>query len=299
MLSPTLITWLLYISTSLIWGSTWIAIQFQLGVVSPLWSVSYRFFFASAILMLCCVIMRLPMRFPWQEHKLFIALGALLFALNYILFYFGSAYFISGLVAVLFAAILPFNILQARVFFATPLTAHVILGSMIGLVGLVFISWAQIKALYLHADTGANHIALGLTLCIVGTWVASCGQMMAALISSRNIPILQSNAWAMLYGATFVTLAAIVSGEPPAFDTSIHYVSSLLYLSIFGTVLAFGTYLSLIKRIGPGRAAYTFLLTPLIAMIISSVHEGFTWDIWVILGTGLILWGNIWVLQKR
>lgn len=299
MLSPTLVTWLLFATTACIWGSTWLAIQFQLGVVPPMWSIAYRFIIASALLLIGCRIAGLPLRFPWRTHVLFLSLGVILFGLNYILFYFGSTYFISGLVAIIFASILPLNILQARLFFATPFTVYVILGSLLGLLGLAMISWTQIKTFYLHAQYDSSHVIFGLMLCLLGTYTSSSGQMIAASLGRRQIPIIQTNAWGMLYGATFITLAALLSHEVPTFDMSFSYIASLLYLSLFGTVIAFVAYFYLINRIGPDRAAYALLITPLIAMVLSSWQEGFVWDIWVLLGTGLILWGNLWVLKKQ
>jgi drug/metabolite transporter (DMT)-like permease len=288
--------YLLYLITALIWGSTWLAIHFQLGTVAPCWSVAYRFAIASTLLLGFCKLTKRSLTFNRKEHCAMAVQGLFLFSLNYILYYLGSAYFMSGLVAVTFATIIVMNIINTRIFFKTPLVARVIVGASLGLLGLVVIFGSQISALH---GTALPHILLGLTICFAATLSASFGNMVSARNQKLQLPILQSNAFGMAYGTLFVTLIALALGEKPTFDLSPLYIGSLLYLVVFGSIIAFGTYLRLLGRIGPERAAYAFVLLPVIALGLSTEFEGFHWTMKTLIGISLVVLGNVLVLTKK
>ena len=78
---------LLYAITVLIWGSTWLAIEFQLGVVAPEVSVTYRYLLAAALLFVWCLTQKKSLRFDLKSHLFFLGLGLLLFCINYIAAY--------------------------------------------------------------------------------------------------------------------------------------------------------------------------------------------------------------------
>jgi drug/metabolite transporter (DMT)-like permease len=270
--------YLLYLITAFIWGSTWLAIKFQLGVVHPTWSVAYRFAIAAILLIIYCVLTEHKMRFTRREHMVMALQGLFMFSLNYIFYYIGSQYFMSGLVAVIFASIIIMNIVNTRIFFGTPLVARVIIGALLGLVGLGIVFSSQLKTLNIE-QMGWTYFATGLGICTLGTFIASLGNMVSVYNQKLKLPILQSNAFGMLYGSVFVAVVALVMGYPATFDTSFNYVSSLLYLVIFGSILAFGCYLKLLGRIGAERAAYAFVLLPVIALGLSTAFENFNWTI--------------------
>lgn len=293
----TLINYLLYTATALIWGSTWLAIQFQLGTVSPLWSVSYRFAMAALILLVFCVITGRKLRFTAEQHGAMALQGLLLFSLNYVLYYIGSQYFISGLVSIIFASIIIMNIINGRIFFKTPLVARVIVGAMLGLLGLVIVFGSQFELL--DWDQGGASLVWGAGICLSATLCASFGNMVSVRSQKLKLPVLQSNALGMAYGTVFVTLLAIGLGEQPTFDWSFKYVGSLFYLSFVGTVLAFGAYLNLLGRIGPERASYTFVLIPVVSLTLSTLFEGFQWTLSTVAGAVLVLIGNVLVLKKK
>lgn len=288
---------ILFITTALIWGSTWLAIQFQLGHVSPIWSVAYRFGMTAVLLLIFCFLTKRNMRFNWQQHKAMIVQGALMFSLNYILYYLGSQYFISGLVAVIFASIIVMNIINSRIFFKTHLVKRVIIGAALGLVGLVIVFSSQFKQLDLH--TNLPQTLIGIGICLLATFMASLGNIASVQVQRLQLPILQSTTYGLVYGTLIVMVIALIFGIQPMFDFSHKYIGSLFYLSLVGTIGGFAVYLRLLGNIGADRAAYAFVVLPLVSLALSTEFEGFTWTITTWLGIILVLAGNILVLRNN
>lgn len=288
---------LLYLITTFIWGSTWLAIQYQLGSVDPLWSVAYRFFLAALCLFFYCFATSRSIRFDSKQHMGIALQGLLMFCLNYILFYLGSQYFISGLVSLIFASMIVMNIINSRIFLQTPLVKRILCGAVLGISGLVIVFGSQLSALHL-AHLPAKQIFIGLALCLAATLSASLGNIVSVKNQRLKLPVLESSVWGMFYGAVFTALLAILSGRHPTFIWTFKYVGSLLYLSFAGTIIAFLAYLNLLRRIGPERAAYTFVLLPVISLSISTWIEGFQWNLPAFVGMILVLWGNYLVLTK-
>lgn len=285
---------LYYAVTVLIWGSTWIGIKLQLGVVEPMVSVSYRFTLAAVILLLWCRFRGLPMRFGVTEH-LFIALqGIFLFAMNYLLFYMAELHIASGLAAVIFSTILLMNMLNGALFLRSPIDGKVVAGGALGLAGIVLVFRPEISSFTLE-----NHGLRGIVLCFAATYLASLGNILSARNQKKRLPVVQTNAYGMMYGAVLMLLLAFFSGKTFQVDTSFGYLGSLLYLSVFGSIIAFGCYLSLIGSIGADRAAYSTLLFPLVALAISTVWEGYHWSGSATCGVALILSGNLLMLRRK
>ncbi|MFN7097498.1 MAG: DMT family transporter [Gammaproteobacteria bacterium] len=286
----------LYIGTILIWGSTWLAIQYQVDSVNPVWSVAYRFAIATIILFVYCFAKKLPMKFNKQEHLAILLQSALIFSINYILYYLGSAHLISGYVAILGATIAIINIFNCRLFLNMPLNKKALLGAIIGIAGLVVVFWqefASIKA----GDMAFETLAMAVFFCLLGTYVASLGNIVSKRNQDLNLPIVQTNAWGMLYGTLITASIAAAFRLPMHIDFSFQYLFALLYLSLFGSVIAFGLYLKLLGSIGPDRAAYLFVVTPIVALILSSFFEGFHWESSTIVGILMILAGNTLVMS--
>jgi drug/metabolite transporter (DMT)-like permease len=283
----------LYTVTVFIWGSTWLGIKFQLGDVDPLVSVIYRFFLASALLAAWCMLRGLNMRFSLRDH-LFIALqGSCLFAVNYWLFYLAEVHLTSGIVAVLFSTIVFWNILNGRIFLNTPVRANVICGACLGIAGIGLVFWPELSGFTL-ADDGVK----GFVLSMVATLMASFGNILSARNQRHGLPVVQTNAYGMTYGTLLMLAAALIAGKPFAFDASAPYVISLLYLALFGSVIAFGCYLTLVGSIGADRASYATLLFPVIALVISTLFEGYRWSPPAVAGVAVILAGNALSLAK-
>ncbi len=285
---------LFYTMTILIWGSTWLAIKYQLGIVAPAFSIAYRFGLAALILLLWCLLTRRPMRFSFREH-LFIALqGIMLFALNYFLFYLSELYITSGLAAVVFSTIVIMNLVNGRIFLGKQVEWGVLLGGGLGLFGLGLLFWPEMVAVNFSGP-----ILSGLMLSFGATYLASLGNILSARNQQQKLPIIQTNAYGMSYGALCMFLIAWLNGSPMIIETTPAYLFSLAYLALFGSVIAFGCYLTLIGRIGAGRAAYATLLFPIVALLLSTIWEGYSWTIPGVLGIGLILCGNYLALARN
>ncbi len=285
---------LFYLLTVLIWGSTWIGIKMQLGVVEPIVSVSYRFALASIILLLWCRLRGLKMRFSLNQHGFIFLQGMLLFGFNYLLFYVAELHVTSGLAAVIFSTILLMNMVNGALFLGTPIDSRVIVGGIFGLTGIILVFRPEINAFSL-----ANDGVFGILCCVVATLLASFGNITSARNQKNGLPIIQTNAFGMGYGALAMLLTAVFAGKTFTFDASPVYIGSLIYLALFGSVIAFGCYLSLVGSIGADRAAYATLLFPLVALAISTIWEGYRWTPSSAIGVALILLGNLFMLKKK
>ncbi|MCK5319605.1 MAG: EamA family transporter [Anaerolineales bacterium] len=284
---------LLYLITVLIWGSTWLAIKFQLGIVPPALSIVYRFTLAAGLLWLYTTLRRLPMRFSRQQHAFMALQGFFLFSLNYILVYLAEGYLTSGLVAIVFSSIVIANVIFSAILLKDPIRLRVIAGGLMGLVGLVLIFGSELRSFNL-----SNGRALGLTLAICAMLCASLGNIVAARNQRSGLPVLQSNTLGMTYGTGFTLLLVLFQGTKLTFDPSAPYIISLIFLALFGSVIAFGTYLTLLGRIGPDRAAYVTILFQIVALALSTIFEELTWNLQGIFGVILILAGNVIALSK-
>jgi drug/metabolite transporter (DMT)-like permease len=187
----------LYTVAVLIWGSTWLVIKFQLGVVPPLVSVVWRFSLAALMLLAYCSVRRRPLRFGARDH-LWIALqGVLLFGINYAGVYLAEQYLTSGLVAVLFSLVVSMNALGMRLFFGQPLRPATVVAALVGVAGVTLVFWPELMQFSNSSDQYR-----GVAIAVGATAVASLGNMVATRIHRRGLPVMPINAWSMLYGAT-------------------------------------------------------------------------------------------------
>jgi drug/metabolite transporter (DMT)-like permease len=285
---------LLYLITVLVWGSTWFAIEFQLGVVSPEVSVFYRYVGAATLLFAWCLARRLNLKFDRRAHSRFLLLGLLLFCLNYIVAYHAQQYITSALTAIAFSTMLWMNIINARIFFGVRAGSLVISGAVIGVAGILILFMPQIENVSLSDAT-----LYGACLAIIGALIASLGNMVSQSSQQEGLPIIQSNAWGMLYGAILTGAIAFGQGKEFSFDWSAGYVGSLLYLIVFGSIIAFGAYLTLLGRIGAHRAGYAMVMFPVVALLLSYLFEGLQITGNIVVGVAFVLLGNLFVLQTR
>ena len=284
----------LYLLTVLIWGSTWLAIEFQLGVVVPEVSVVYRYVLASAILFIYCKIRRLPLLFEVNYHLWFASLGLFLFCLNYIFAYRAQVHITSALAAIVFSTMVWINILLSRLFFGTRAGGPVLLGAALGIAGVVTLFAPQVGEVSLD-----DAVLFGSLLAMLGVLSSSCGNMVSQAAQNRSLPVMQANAWGMFYGALLTGLIAVVQGHEFTFDATFTYIASLAYLAVFGSVVGFGAYLTLLGRIGAHRAGYATVMFPVVALILSMLFEGLRMNPTIVLGTALVLIGNVLVLKER
>ena len=290
MMSPGL----LYSGTVLIWGSTWLAIRFQLGVVSPEISLVYRFGIASLLLLVWCRVRGIPPPTGWRNHSSLILLGACLFSFNYLLFYIAAEDLATGLLAVIFSTMTVMNILNGALFLGRRVEWRIILGSGFGLAGICLVFWPEVIAL-----GKAHNIFLAVLLGVIATYFASLGSIISVRNQKSGIQVISGNAFGMLYGTALMTLYALISGVHFNFDPSFGYVSYLMYLSVFGSALAFTLYLTLVGQIGPEKAAYATVLFPIGALTLSTLFENYRWSHLASIGVLLVLVGNVIVLTNR
>jgi len=282
----------LFAIATLIWGSTWLAITFQLGVVPPEASVVYRFALSALMLAAWCLATGRSLRFPPAQHTWFAAQGALLFGLNYLCVYWAEQQIASGLVAVLFSLIVFLNLIGVRVFFATAINPRAILGAALGVSGVVLLFWRELAATQSAALRG---IAFGLG----ATVFASGGNLLAVRSQRRGVPLLPSVAWAMAYGTLTIAIIAALNSIAWTFDPRPAYVLSLLYLAAFGSVIAFAAYLTLLGKIGAARAGYVGVAVPVVALLLSTVFEHYEWTLPALFGAVLCIAGNVLVLMPQ
>jgi drug/metabolite transporter (DMT)-like permease len=284
----------LYLTSVLIWGSTWLVITFQFGTVPPTVSVAYRFLLSAVILAGWCVYRGLPLRFTAREHRWMFIQGVLLFGINYVTVYLAETKVTSGLVAVVFSLIVFMNIAGARIFFGTPVKRATMLGSILGVIGILLVFLPEFGR-----ESGRGDPTLGLVLALVGAVSASAGNLVASRNHRAGLPVVQMNTFGMFYGALAVAAFALATGQPFVFDPSVRYLLSLGYLALFGSIVAFGAFLTLIGRIGAGRAGYVTVAIPVVALMFSALFEGLQWHLSLVAGMVLCLAGNVVVLRKE
>jgi drug/metabolite transporter (DMT)-like permease len=280
-------TSLIYAVVVLIWGTTWFAIKFQLGVVAPEISLVYRFAVAAVCVFVFASMAGSPLRLSWRDHRFVAIQGATLFCLNYWMTYLSTQYLTSGLVAVLFTAIIFFNLVNARLIFGTPIERRVLVAAGAGVLGVALLFLPELRTA-LHEP----NVLRGAALALGATYVASLGNMAATRNTHVGLPVVTVNAYGMAYGAVGLAVIAAIRGTPLDFDPRWPYVVSLIYLSLAGTSLAFGLYLALIKRIGASRAAYSSVLFPVVALAVSTLFEGYRWSLPAVIGLAVLVAGN-------
>jgi drug/metabolite transporter (DMT)-like permease len=285
-------TVMLFAAAALIWGSTWLGIKYQLGVVAPEASVAYRFVLAAALLGGWCIATRKSLRFSRSQHALIALQGSLLFGLNYVGVYWAETHATSGLVAVLFSTIVFMIPIGARIAFGTPLAARTLVAGALGVTGVALLFLPEL----LEARAGGD-AALGIVYGILATAIAAAGNLVAVRNQRAGIPVLSSISWGMLYGAIVAAIIGTLGGITWSFDARAPYVLSLLYLSLFGSVIAFASYLTLIRMIGAPRSAYVNIAVPVVALILSTLFEAYRWT-WVsALGVALAVAAN-WLAMR-
>lgn len=283
----------LYATVVLIWGSTWFAIRFQLGDVAEELSVAYRFAIASACLFAYARIRGDSISLPRTNYWAVIVMGALMFSISYVLVYFGSNFITTGLVAVLFSLIVICNGVLERLFFRTPLDARLVMAAIVGLTGTAFVFWPEVSGTEMAAGA-----PLGILFTLASVFVAALGNMAAIRATRQGWPVVVINAHGMAWGALLSLVIAIILERPINFSPTPGYVTSLLFLAIFGSSIAFGCFLVLLKQLGSARSSYVSVVFPIVALTISTLFEDYRWTAAAVTGVFLILAGN-WLALTR
>jgi drug/metabolite transporter (DMT)-like permease len=283
----------LFVSCVMIWGSTWIALSFQTGEASLMVSVGIRFGIAAILLGLWCVIRNISLALPARQHKYLIAAGIFLYTLDYSLLYAAQRHMISALLAVLSSSVIYFNVVLRRLVLGKAIRFEVVLGATLGLIGIVLIFAPEFEQMSLKAG-----IMTGLMFATASFLCASIGNIISERILDRETAVVPMNFWTMTYGVTCTLSIAWFSGASFSLPDTPSYYYSLIYLSVFGSVLAFGAYMKLLKQIGSDKAAYVVLVYPIVALMISTLFEGYLWSLYSLTGVVFVLIGNAFAMGK-
>jgi len=283
---------LLYMGATLIWGSTWLAIKLQLTQVPPILSVGYRFCLAALILFIFCLIRRKKLTFSGKDHLFMGLQGITVFGLGYCMSYLSTVYLTSGLVAVVFSTIMIWNILNLRLFMSQPIDIRAFSGGIIGLSGICVLFWQDLVVF--NATSGL----IGLAFALTGAYLASVGNVVGSRNAKSGLPVTQANTFGMAYGGVLTLCIHFGFGGEWIMDWSPGYLGPMLYLTIFGSIAAFGCYMLLIGRIGADYAAYVMLLVPVMALVLSTIFEGYHWEMKGVSGIVLVLMGNLIIISK-
>lgn len=234
------------------------------------------------------------MYFSARDHFFILVLAMFNFSINYAVIYSSQQYLSSAMTSIAFSTMLLMNIINTRIFFGTKIAPKTYVGALFGILGLVALFWDDLSA----SGDGSNSI-LGLTLVMTAALIASLGNMTSVRNSKASMNIFAVNAWGMLYGTIILCAVVIFSGAEFGFSTQPSYVISLLYLAVFGTVIAFATYYVLLNDMGPEKASYVIVLFPVVAVMLSSLFEDFTWTTNTFIGFALVLLGNAIILTPK
>lgn len=283
----------LYSLCTAIWGSTWLVITFQIDSASPVASVFYRFVLATAVLFVFGWWTKRQMQWDRKYHLNFALQGICNFSINFMLTYWSETMAPSGMIALTFTVLIYLNMLGLRVFFGRRIGVGVIVGAVMGAGGMALLFADEIRRFDPNSPT-----ALGLLIGLVGAISASIGNMLSYRNHLRGVPVTAGNAWGMLYGLLFTGLTGVILGHSFAIPLTAKFLGAMTYLAVFGTVIAFGAYMDLVGRIGAEKAAYTSILSPVFALMLSSMFEDFVWTPWIVLGLLLCLAGNIVALRS-
>jgi drug/metabolite transporter (DMT)-like permease len=276
-----------------IWGTTWLAITFQLGTVAAEASVFYRFLLASAILFAYCAARRLPLVFDARQHAWIALQGVLMFSVSYVCVYYAEEQVVSGLVAVGYSASPLLNMVFMRLLFGTPMTRRVATGALLGIGGIALVYWPE----FTHFRKDGS-VAIGALFTAASVILSALSSMAAHRNQDAGLPIWQTMAWGMLYGSLATLAIALCLGRPLGFEATPGYVLSLLYLAVFGSILAFAAYLHLLADIGAARSAYIGVMVPILALVLSGFFEGFRWHALTLVGIAVCVAGNVIILRR-
>ena len=284
-----------FILITLIWGSTWIVIKDQLGVVPPGWSITYRYMIAAAAMFIFAGASAGPLLIGGRAHLLAAAIGFPQFFLNFNFVYAAEQHVTSGLVAVVFALLMVPNSALAFLFFRQRVSGGFILGSAVAMIGVALLFVQEMRV----SPTSTGEVLIGIGLTLGGVLAASSANVMQLSEAVRSRPIPTMLAWAMLYGTLFNAIFSFAVHGPPTVEARIGYWVGLVYLGVFASALAFTLYFGIIRAVGAGKAAYSSLLVPIIAMLLSTVFEGYRWSTLALAGGLVALIGLFIALRSR
>jgi drug/metabolite transporter (DMT)-like permease len=286
--------WLQFIGCVLIWGTTWIAIRYQLGAVPPEWSIVYRFGLATLCMVMIIIARRIKLAATPRQHAMLMLYGLFQFSLNFLFVYHAEKTVPSGMMAVIFGLMVIINPVLARLFMNVRLSAGTVVGGFVSVAGVVLMFLPQVQAFSLH-DSSVRALGLAFT----GVVAACFGNLCSAQQSLKRLPVMTTNLWGMAYGTSFTAVYASIFAGAPVFDPDIHYVGALLFLALLGSVVTFTFYVNIIRSLGLAVAAYTSVLIPVVALGWSTLDGEFHWQALTVAGVALALIGLLIAVRKK
>jgi drug/metabolite transporter (DMT)-like permease len=284
-----------FITFTLIWGSTWIVIRDQLGVVPAQWSITYRFLIAAGAMALWARLKHGGLALPREVWPLAGLIGVFQFSVNFNGVYIAEHFITSGLVATVFALLLIPNSLIGWALLGHRPTRPFVIGSSIAVAGIACLFAEELRRD--SADVGA--VATGIAWTLVGVLAAALANNIGATDRAQRAPVLVLLAWAMTAGALTNLAVALAIAGPPVIDPRPGYWIGLVYLALAASVLCFALYFPVVRRIGPGKAAYSSALVPIVAMALSTLFEGYRWSPLAALGGALAIGGMVLALTSK
>ncbi len=281
----------LYVAVVFGWSTSWYPLSLQLGVVAPEVSIFWRFLVSSLMMLAITALCGIRLRFEPGEHLRFLFLGMALFSTNFALFYNSSLYLASGLLAVILSMSSLINVVLVAAINRRPPPLLQMVAAIVGLVGLGLIFAPEFKTL----PTAGIAVAYG----VLATFSFCIGNLLSSRSQQRGTPVLASTSWGMVYGTLFMGIIGLLRGHPFIIDMSPSYLFSLAWLILVSSVMTFACYLSLVGRIGPGRAAYATVVFPIFALLISARYEGYEWSVAALAGLALVIIGNLIMIRAR
>jgi drug/metabolite transporter (DMT)-like permease len=278
---------------TLIWGSTWYAIREQLNGTPMFVSVALRFALAAGVLALWMLATRRPLGIPRRLWSLVLVQGLCVCGINYLFAYSATAYIASGLVALVFAFNVVVSLLLEPVLLGRRSPPQLWLAAGLGVAGLAL--------MLLPGEPGvpSPNRLLGVGLALGGAICVGLGNVLSSRLISGGASLFAMNFWGFMVGTVLALLAATLSGDGWKVVWTRDYALSLVYLSVIGSILAFALYLQVVRELGPVRAGYSAVLTPVIALLISGLLEGLRFTPTLVGGLALVLLGNLLVLRQR
>jgi drug/metabolite transporter (DMT)-like permease len=293
MLNPRILIPFLLIT--LIWSSTWIVIKDQLGAVPPAWSVTYRFVIAAAAMFVWAAASGATLRIGRRGHLVAALFGVPQFCLNFNFVYAAEHHVTSGLVATVFALLMVPNSALAWLFLKQRATWGFVAGSAIACVGVSLLFVQEMRS----SPASSEQVMLGIGLTILGVLSASAANILQASRGAAAWPLASLLAWGMVYGILANALFALAIAGAPVIEARPAYWLGLVYLGLFASALAFPLYFTVIRAVGPGKAAYSSVLVPILAMVFSTLFEGYRWSTLAVVGGVVAFAGLVIALRSR
>lgn len=291
-------SYVLFTIASLIWGSTFFAITLELGEVPPAVSVVYRFALASLTLFAYCLLRGDRLRLPWRVQRWTLLQGFFTFCVSYVCTYNAEQYVVSALVAVLFALMVFWTPICARIAFGTPIPRRTWGAGAAAIAGVTLLFWHAIGNELRHLGQGGQgHFTLGLVLGIIASIASSAGSIVVGKVREESSNLMLTTGWSMFWGTCMVAVWCLATGQAFIIPRTASYVLGLLHLSIFGSVVAFICYFTLINRIGSNKAVYIGVITPVISVLLSIKLEHYRPGLTEWLGMAVCLGSVAWALR--